>query len=227
MKVFIVHAHPEPNSFSGAMTKAATDALTKAGHEVKVSDLYAMKFNPVSDRRNFKSVKEKDYYKQQVEEAYASENGTFADDVEAELQKLEWCDILLFQFPLWWFGLPAILKGWVDKVFAMGRVYGYGNMYDKGVFRGKRAVCALTTGGAEAIYQPDGPTGDINSVLVPINVGMMHFTGFDVLPPFVVYQPVRISEDERKKHLAEYAEYVLKLDTMKPLLQFETPVATK
>ncbi len=223
MKVFIVHAHPEPNSFSGAMTKAATDSLTRAGHEFKVSDLYAMKFNPVSDRRNFKSVKDADYYKQQVEETFASENNSFADDIQNEMDKLEWCDALIFQFPLWWFGLPAIMKGWVDKVFAMGRIYGYGAKYETGHFRAKRALCALTTGGGAEAYLPDGHTGDINAVLVPVNVGMFQFTGFDPLPPFVVYTPVRLSEEERQQHLVRYAEYVLQIQTMKPLLQFEVP----
>jgi NAD(P)H dehydrogenase (quinone) len=53
MRVFIVHAHHEPASFNGAMTRAATAALAGAGHEALVSDLYAMGFNPVSGRHNF------------------------------------------------------------------------------------------------------------------------------------------------------------------------------
>ena len=52
MRVFIVHAHPEPKSFNGAMTRAASEALREAGHEIEVSDLYAMGFNPVSGRGN-------------------------------------------------------------------------------------------------------------------------------------------------------------------------------
>ena len=85
------------------------------------SDLYRMRFNPVSDRRNFTTVKDADCLKLQVEEAWASESGGFAPDIEAELRKLEACDLLILQFPLWWFGLPAIMKGWVDRVLAMGR----------------------------------------------------------------------------------------------------------
>ncbi len=221
MKVFIVHAHPEPNSFNGAMTRQATETLTRAGHEVKVSDLYAMQFNPVSDRRNFKSIKDADYFKQQVEEAYASENNTFSEEVQNEIDKMEWCDTLIFQFPLWWFGLPGIMKGWVDKVFVMGKVYGAGMKYETGRFRGKRGLCATTTGGAREHYLPGGHTGDMNAVLMPIQVGIFQFTGFDVVPPYVVYQPAHIREAERKEHLAHYAEYVLQIPTMKPLLQFE------
>ncbi len=146
MKYFIVHAHAEPQSFNSALTYQAQEVLTAAGHEVIVSDLYAMQFDPVSDRRNFTSQKDPDYFKQQVEEKYASEIDGFALDIQAELEKLDWCDVLIFQFPLWWFGLPAILKGWVDKVFVMGRVYGGGKWYDNGAFQGKKAMLSLTTG---------------------------------------------------------------------------------
>src|SRR5262249_32245074 len=78
MRVFIVHAHHEPQSFNGAMTREATAALTGAGHEVVVSDLYAMGFDPVSDRRNFTTVKDGERLRQQAEEAYAAEHDGFA-----------------------------------------------------------------------------------------------------------------------------------------------------
>src|SRR5262245_58457416 len=126
MRIFIVHAHHEPTSFNGAMTREATVSLPAAGHEVVVSDLYAIGFDPVSDRRNFLTVKAPERLKQQDEEAYASERDGFAADIQAEMDKLVWCDVLILQFPLWWLGLPAILKGWVDRVFAVGRAYGVG-----------------------------------------------------------------------------------------------------
>ena len=123
MKVFIVHAHAESRSFNGALFQTAQDTLRAAGHAVTVSGLYALKFDPVSDRRNFTTVKNPDYFKQQIEEMHATEMGGFAPDVEAELRKMEACDLMIWQFPLWWFGLPGILKGWADRVFAMGRTY--------------------------------------------------------------------------------------------------------
>ncbi|MEL0020117.1 MAG: NAD(P)H-dependent oxidoreductase, partial [Rickettsiales bacterium] len=72
MKVFIVHAHHEPKSFNGALTRAAESALLAQGHEVRISDLCAMGFDPVSDRRNFTTTGDPDYLKQQVEEAHAT-----------------------------------------------------------------------------------------------------------------------------------------------------------
>lgn len=72
MKVFIVYGHREPKSFNGALTEAAIAALTANGHETCVSDLCAMWFDPVSDRRNFTTTGDGDYLKQQGEEAHAT-----------------------------------------------------------------------------------------------------------------------------------------------------------
>ncbi|MEK9660564.1 MAG: NAD(P)H-dependent oxidoreductase [Alphaproteobacteria bacterium] len=197
MNVFIVHAHPEPASFNGAATQTAAAALADAGHAVAVSDLYAMGFDAVSGRNNFTSEWDPDYYKQQAEEMHASQTGGFAPDIEAELRKVEACDLMIWQFPLWWFGLPAILKGWVDRVFVMGRVYGQGRMYENGVFRGKRALLSLTTGGPAPVYGPEGRNGDIDAILRPIQRGMLQFTGFSVLAPHIVFGPAHLDEDER------------------------------
>jgi len=212
LRVFIVHAHPEPQSFNGALTRTAREALAGTGHELVVSDLYAMGFNPVSDRRNFTTVRDPAYYRQQAEEAHAAANDGFAPDLQAEMDKLFWCDVLVLQFPLWWFGLPAILKGWVDRVFASGgRIYGGGKWYDRGVFAGKRAMCSVTIGGPPPIYSARGLNGPIESILFPINHGILYFTGFTVIEPFLVHAPVRISDAERAAHLARYRERVLGL----------------
>src|SRR5262245_40745663 len=99
MRVFIVHAHPEPTSFNAALTCAAAAALMGGGHEVIVSDLHAMRFDPVADRRNFATVHDPDRFRQQAEEALASADDGFAPDLQAEMDKLAWCDVLIFQFP--------------------------------------------------------------------------------------------------------------------------------
>lgn len=213
MRVLIVHAHPEANSFNGGLTAAARGALAGAGHEVRVSDLYREGFDPVSDRRNFTSVKDAAYFKQQVEEKHASEVGGFAEDVRREMESLFWCDTLIFQFPLWWFGAPAILKGWVDRVFAYGSVYGHGRWYDRGTQAGKRAMCSVTIGGASTAYEPDGLHGDLDRILYPIHHGVFAFTGFTALTPHVIHGPARMTEEERRRAIEGYAEAVLELPT--------------
>jgi NAD(P)H dehydrogenase (quinone) len=217
MNILIVHAHPEPRSFNGALTDTARHTLAGAGHTVVVSDLYAMGWNPRSDRGNFTDTLDPDTFKQQLEEAHASETGGFATDVQAELDKLLRCDVLIFQFPLWWFSLPAMLKGWVDRVFAMGAVYGGGLWYDRGRFAGRRAMLSLTAGGPASMYGPDGLNGDIDGLLYPIQHGMLRFTGFDVLPPFIAWQPARIGDDARRAYLEQYRQRLLTLATTPPL----------
>jgi NAD(P)H dehydrogenase (quinone) len=143
MNILIVFAHPERKSFNGALFDIAVRTLEAAGHIVVVSDLCRMGFNPVSGRHNFLTEKDPDYLKLQIEETYASEHGGFAPEIDAEIRKIEACDLMIVQFPLWWFGLPAILKGWFDRVLAMGRTYGYGHIYETGKFRGKRALLSL------------------------------------------------------------------------------------
>jgi NAD(P)H dehydrogenase (quinone) len=183
MNIFLVLAHPEPKSFNGALLREAHRILIKLGHSVQTSDLYSIGFNPVSNRHNFTTVKDPDFFKPQTEEVYASEVGGFAPDLETELQKIEWCDLMIWQFPLWWFGLPAILKGWVDRTFAMGRTYGNGRFYETGVFKGKRALLSLTTGGATSHYEKGGWNGDIHSTCVRFNAGYSSSPAFQYCRP--------------------------------------------
>ncbi len=204
MKTLIIFAHPEKQSFNGALLDAANSALVQSGNQVQISELYQMNFHPLSDRSNFKTVKDSHYFKPQVEEMHASETGGFADDVETEIQKIEWCDLMIWQFPLWWFGLPAVLKGWVDRTFVMGRVYGMGKIYETGAFQGKRALLSLTTGGPEQAYSKGGFNGDIEAILKPIHRGMLRFTGFDVLAPHIVFGVAHMSDSERELKLEQF-----------------------
>ncbi|MFH1022469.1 MAG: NAD(P)H-dependent oxidoreductase [Planctomycetota bacterium] len=217
MKTLLVLAHPEPKSFNGALFCEAESVLRRAGHDVRTSDLYAMKFNPVSGRTNFTVAKDPDYFQQQAEEANAVATGGFASDVEAEWKKLAWCDLMVWQFPLWWFGPPAILKGWADKVLAMGRAWGMGHMYDTGLLKGKRALVSVTTGGPAEAYVPGGFSGDIHSILRVVHRGIFRFTGMDVLAPHIIYSPAHLTDAERKRHLREFAKRLMTIDREKPI----------
>src|SRR5215471_8860617 len=216
MKVFVVFWHPKPQSFNAAMFETICTTLGSIGHEVKASNLHRMNFDPVSSRRNFVTVKESQYFKQQAEEEFATDRNGFAEDIESEIKKVEWCDLMIWQFPLWWFGLPAALKGWVDRVFAAGRVHRNGRHYDTGVFCGKRALLSLTTGSGEAAFQRGGFNGDIAGILRPIHRGMLQFVGFDVLHPHVVYAPARLSAQERVMHLERFSARLQRLACESP-----------
>ena len=206
MNILIVYAHPEPQSMNGAMYRTAIQFLQDAGHSVRTSDLYAMKFNPVSDRSNFTSTYNADFFKQQLEELHATSVNGFIDDINAEQEKVEWCDLMIWQFPLWWFSVPGILKGWVDRVFAMGRFYKQGHLYDTGIFKGKRAMLSLTTGGTPESYLKNDFNGDLYGVLRPLHRGIFEFTGFSVLAPQVIYGPVRQTQEELAMELRKWEE---------------------
>jgi len=218
MKVLLVLAHPERRSFNGALFDTAIRELSALGHEPVTSDLYRMGFNPVSDRHNFRTVKDPVFLKLQAEETYASESGGFVQELESEIRKLESCDLLVLQFPLWWFGLPAILKGWFDRALPMGRAYGAGAMYEKGKFRGKRAMLCLTTGGPEDGYCSSGLHGSIDAILRPIHRGILQFVGFDVLAPQIHYGAARATGEQREQWLARYAGRLRAIENETPIV---------
>jgi NAD(P)H dehydrogenase (quinone) len=211
MKVLLIYAHPEPRSFNCAMFNKAKETFLQAGHELRTSDLYAMQFHPVSGKDNFTDLENIAFFKQQLEELHATATNSFAPVIAAEQEKLEWCDLMIWQFPLWWFSVPGILKGWVDRVFAMGRVYGQGKFYETGTFSGKKALLSLTTGGGSTAetYRKDGLHGELLSILRPIHRGVLEFTGFTVLKPHVVYGPSRLSPLEREEELLRWQERLL------------------
>ena len=217
MNSFVVLAHPEPRSFNGAMFRTAVATLREAGGTVETSDLHAMHFNPVSGRHNFTTVKDPEYFKQQIEELHATEAHGFAPEVEGEIRKIESCDLMIWQFPLWWFALPGMLKGWVDRVLAMGRTYGGKRIYEGGVFRGKRALLSLTTGGPPAAYVKGGFNGDIDAILRPVQRGILQFVGFDVLRPQIVYGPVRLEQEPREEALRAYAARLRAIGAEQPI----------
>jgi NAD(P)H dehydrogenase (quinone) len=217
MTALIVHAHHERQSFSSALFRQASNTLTELGYAVETSDLYAMAWDPVSGRRNFSSVLDSSYLKQQAEERHATEVNGFADTVESEIRKLESCDVLIFSFPLWWYGMPAILKGWVDRVFAMSRTYGGSKKFEKGLGRSeKRAMVILTTGGNAVSFGGYGMNLSLDSVLKPIEHGVFWFNGFLPLEPFVAWNPARASLREREEYLTQLDERLRRLPQEPP-----------
>ena len=217
-KVLIVHAHPEVNSFCSSLKNTAIEYFNSIGAEVQVSDLFNMGFNPIGDQDDFTQLQNSEFFKYQLEQVHAFQHGLFEPSLQTEMDKLEWCDTLIFSFPLWWFGMPAILKGWVDRVFAMGFVYGAGKgVYDNGVFPNKKAFLTFTTGGPEVAYSPTGKNGNLDTILYPIHHGMLYFIGMQVLPPFICYSPARMSEEERANELIRYKSYLSKVSDEKPL----------
>jgi NAD(P)H dehydrogenase (quinone) len=99
----------------------------------------------------------------------------------------------------------------------MGRTYGGEHFYENGVFRGKRALLSLTTGGPASVYQKGGWNGDLQAILRPVQRGMLRFVGFDVLAPHIVHAPVRITAGERTAALRAWAERLRAIQHEQPI----------
>jgi NAD(P)H dehydrogenase (quinone) len=213
MKVLIVHAHYEPQSFNTALKDLAVETLSAAGHEVRVSDLYAMNWNPVASAADFASRNQPDYCVYALEQRHGFENGTLAEDIRGEVEKVDWCDLLILNFPVFWFSVPAILKGWIDRVFVSGRFYGGKRFYDRGGMSGKKALVSFTLGGQAHMFGEDGIHGEMEIMLRPLLRGSLGYAGFTVLPPFAAYHVPYISDAARQQILADYRHRLLHLDT--------------
>ena len=101
MKVLYIYAHPEPKSFNSALKETALAALQEKGHEVKLSDLYAMKFNPVLTASDFPERKNPEFFNAFLEAIRASKTGVFAPDIKEEMEKVKWADLIVYQFPIY------------------------------------------------------------------------------------------------------------------------------
>ncbi|QVM93760.1 NAD(P)H-dependent oxidoreductase [Pseudomonas entomophila] len=218
MNVLIVHAHNEPQSFNSAMARLAVEVLEGQGHTVQVSDLHAMGFNPVASAEDFQQRANDDYLVYALEQRHAVNNGTLAADIVAELDKIRWADLIILNFPIYWFSMPAILKGWIDRVFVSGYCYGGTRIYDRGGLKGKRAMLSFSLGGQAHMFGPDAVHGELDTLLRPIQRGVLGYVGLSVLPPFVAFHVPYISEEARLQYLAQYRQHLLTLDERAPLV---------
>lgn len=212
MNVLIIHAHENADSFCSTLADLTVRTLTVKGHKVTISDLYKKEFNPVASKKDFTKLSSANYYKYAMEQMHASQIELYNAQIKEEMDLVEAADVLIFNFPLWWFGLPAILKGWVDKVLAYGFAYGgdYG-LYEEGKFKEKKAFLCLTTGSPEEFYTEAGRHGrSLQNILRNIEEGILGLVGYQVLPAFIAYAVSRISDADRSKIMDEYQAFLRK-----------------
>ncbi len=111
MRVLLIYCHPRADSFCAALRDAAVSALESTGHGVEARDLYAEGFSPAL------SAEERGRY---------YDEDTNRDEIESHVASLQRADALLLVYPTWWFGLPAMLKGWLDRVWVPGVAFRLG-----------------------------------------------------------------------------------------------------
>lgn len=207
MKALIVFAHPEPTSLTRQLVDVTIETLEAQGHEIMLSDLYGMRWKAVYDEHDFPERSNPERLSFIAESAHAYATARQTEDVAAEQAKLLSADAVILQFPLWWFGVPAILKGWIERVYAFGFGYGYKDgtnrhRYGEGVLKGKRALVSVLTGGPAADYGPRGINGPLEQLLFPLTHGALFYPGMDVLPLHAVYGAAHIATAEEVADVA-------------------------
>ncbi|WP_399932810.1 NAD(P)H-dependent oxidoreductase [Streptomyces kanamyceticus] len=222
MKVLWIFAHPEQRSLNGSLMRDGLRTLEALGHEHRVSDLYAMGWKATVDAGDFGDPpRERLFVGAEQERAHAS--GTLSADIVGEQGKIAWADTLVFHFPLWWFGPPAILKGWFDRVLVQGFGFGVAGLdgralrYGDGGLAGKRALIVTSVGARESGFGPRGIHGHLEEVLFPLLHGTFWYTGMAALPPFVVYGADRLTAADRARDAAALRERLRTLPTERPL----------
>nr|XP_055119019.1 ribosyldihydronicotinamide dehydrogenase [quinone] isoform X1 [Symphalangus syndactylus]XP_055119020.1 ribosyldihydronicotinamide dehydrogenase [quinone] isoform X1 [Symphalangus syndactylus]XP_055119021.1 ribosyldihydronicotinamide dehydrogenase [quinone] isoform X1 [Symphalangus syndactylus]XP_055119022.1 ribosyldihydronicotinamide dehydrogenase [quinone] isoform X1 [Symphalangus syndactylus]XP_055119024.1 ribosyldihydronicotinamide dehydrogenase [quinone] isoform X1 [Symphalangus syndacty len=206
-KVLIVYAHEEPRSFNGSLKNVAVDELSGQGCTVTVSDLYAMNFEPRATRKDITgALSNPEVFNYGVETYEAYKQRSLASDITDEQKKVREADLVIFQFPLYWFSVPAILKGWMDRVLCQGFAFDIPGFYDSGLLQGKLALLSVTTGGTAEMHTKTGVNGDFRYFLWPLQHGTLHFCGFKVLAPQISFAPEIASEEERKGMVAAWSQ---------------------
>ena len=186
MKAHIILAHPEKKSFNGRLAELSRSKLAAKGWERTYSDLYTDNFDPREGPMQYRVRSDSEHFHAQTEQRFNAQNGSTPGDVAVERDRLLQSDLLILHFPLWWFGVPAILKGWIDRVFVYGSVYKSQMRYDAGICRGKKMLACITTGASLDSCSFDGREGDTRLLVWP-TLFCFRYIGFDVLEPAIFH----------------------------------------
>lgn len=199
-----VYTHPQPDSLNRHLLRAGSAALSER-HEVTVSDLYADGFDPALSERDLGSLAgTPGSLAGLTGEAYA--RGEVAPDVRREQERLAAAELLVLQFPLWWYGPPAMLKGWLDRVLQTGFAQEdfdeptrQPRRYGNGLMRGRRALVIVTAGDDQRTLGPRGVSGDLDSLLFPLTHGALWYVGIEALELHVVHDADGLDHAEREQ----------------------------
>ncbi|MBN2016732.1 MAG: NAD(P)H-dependent oxidoreductase [Candidatus Cloacimonetes bacterium] len=137
MNVLIIYAHPYEGSFNKAILTNTIEGLNHAGHQYELIDLNGEGFNPVLTREELEKYPEGEYLDPMVGEY---------------LTKIKAADHLVFIFPIWWGGVPAILKGFFDKVLLKKQTYDFKGKWPQGKLKGKSATVISTMNSPKIFY---------------------------------------------------------------------------
>lgn len=191
MQHLIIHAHPSKHSFSNHLKNALDEKSTNMGLKTIVRDLYGMEFNPVLS----------------PDDLDGSKKGNTPADIAYEQKLIAQSDLITVIFPLWWAGFPAILKGYIDRVFSYGFAYRKEGSKVTGLLKGKQVVLLSTMGNTIEEYEEKGLLNSFRHVL---GSEIFSFCGMDIVQFGFFPQIPDSSEMERQKYIHQVLEFYRK-----------------
>lgn len=176
MKNLIVYAHPNSGSLNHFFKQTVLESLQESGEEIAIRDLNEINFNPVLS----------------LEDMNGQRMGTVADDVKTEQDFITWADRIIFIYPIWWTGMPAIMKGYIDRVFSYGFAYRYDQGVQKGLLTGKKTIIINSHGKSNAEYEAMGMD---KALILTSDTGIFTYSGLEIQQHFYFDKADRASAD--------------------------------
>ncbi|WP_149208320.1 NAD(P)H-dependent oxidoreductase [Flavobacterium johnsoniae] len=176
MKNLVIYAHPNPASLNHFFKQIIVESLKKSEEEVIVRDLNEINFNPVLSLNDMDG--------QRI--------GQVSEDVKTEQDFISWADQIIFVYPIWWTGMPAIMKGYIDRVFSYGFAYRYDQGIQKGLLTGKKIVIVNSHGKSNAEYQVMGMD---KALALTSDTGIFTYCGLEIKQHFYFDKADRASEE--------------------------------
>lgn len=201
MKAHLVVAHPAQGSFNFALHNTAVEVLSNEQFTLDVSDLYGQNFNPVAGKSDTTNFPNEDLFQLAKAQRLALSENAFVNSISQEQHKLVSSDLLIFQFPLWWWSFPSILKGWVDRVLSSGFAYG-----QNATLQPKKIMYSITTGGANS----EEEIAYYNRKIEGLYQDVFGFIGWEIIPAFIAHGVQQKSEEERAVILENYKEHLMR-----------------
>lgn len=189
MKALIVYAHPNKESFTKSLVNVLLEALIENDHSVEIRDLYSLNFNPVLSESDLELL----------------DKGIAPKDIKIEQDYITWCDTIFFVFPTWWESMPAIMRGYVDRVFSYGFAYGSGESGSTGLLKGKKGVIVQGAGASKECFEESGLR---KSIEIIHNTGIFDFCGIEPSGHFIFNSVTFVSDEERKQMLNEVKDFI-------------------
>jgi NAD(P)H dehydrogenase (quinone) len=189
MNHLIVYAHPHPESLNHGILDTTVTTLKKNGHEVIVRDLYELDFQPVL----------------RPEDMAAMKAGQTPKDIKTEQECINDADVITLIYPIWWTGLPAILKGYVDRVFSYGYAYAVGEEGIIKLLKGKKGLIINTHGTPNEEYDEIGMTAGLK---VTSDIGIFDFSGIETVEHLLFGSIGYVNEEDYKSMINKVEETI-------------------